>query len=195
MVDNHLLPQAPTGLTAGYLSFTELALTWNKNSEGDLSHYRIYRVMTADGPIDTEDEEQQLDLYVEDDDNADPQNLYIDAGITTQTATSEYWTYAMEAVDKAGNVSPLSKELKVPPPDAPGDLEAIGRTERVDLSWTPVLDGFVAGYEIFRQDGGSGSFSSIGNCPVRRPIPTKTQTSQMGRDTTITWSPSMERTI
>jgi hypothetical protein len=84
-----LAPTTPTGLTATPAS-TQVTLTWNANSEGDLAGYRLFR----DGTLIA----QQTGT------------TYTDTGRTNGTTH----TYTLEAYDTRGNRSPASAATATP---------------------------------------------------------------------------------
>ncbi|MHA1778269.1 MAG: S8 family serine peptidase [Candidatus Heimdallarchaeaceae archaeon] len=77
-------PAQVTGLTANAVSASEIDLTWNANTESDLSHYNIYR----DGVKIAET----------------TSTSYADTGLQPSTT----YTYEVSAVDTSGNEGPKS---------------------------------------------------------------------------------------
>ncbi|MCC5877109.1 MAG: hypothetical protein JJU11_12890, partial [Candidatus Sumerlaeia bacterium] len=165
MIDNNYPPQAPTGLHASYVSYTEVEIMWNKNTEGDLSHYRLYRRVN-DGASIGEGDLHEEPIY---DTSETLRNSFTDDDIDPNTNPAEnsprYWDYAMKAVDDAGNMSHFSLQITVDPPNAPNNLVAFGKNGEVELEWNPVSEGFVKGYEIWRRELGTGDFTKIGSTP------------------------------
>lgn len=101
-------PAPPTGLTAA-ASDRAVALDWNNNGEGDLSHYRVYRSLTSGGSytfIATRTVSNHTD------------------GTLTNGVT---YFYRVTAVDISGNESAPSSVVSatpvappIPPPPSPG---------------------------------------------------------------------------
>jgi uncharacterized delta-60 repeat protein len=137
-------PTAPTGLTATFNSTTNtIDLSWTAATDNvAVTAYRIYR---DGGLIPT----------------TTPVNgtTFSDAG---QTGTH---SYAVSAVDAAGNESALSNTASATvvegtadttPPSAPTALTANGNlaTGTIELSWTASTDDVaVTGYRVFRDNG------------------------------------------
>ena len=115
-----------------------LALIWNANSEIDLSHYRVYRSLTAGGPYG----------HVANSST----NSYLDAGLARDTS----YYYVVSALDFAGNEGPVSLEASsitndtTPPAPAQGveamDLQTGGV---VNVSWLPNNEKDLAGYKLY----------------------------------------------
>lgn len=100
--DDGTSPQAPAGLTTTS-SPTKVDLSWNANTEADLSGYNLLRSTTSGGP------------YVKI--NGDPIEIltYSDSGLV-----GTYY-YVLEAIDIAGNTSPFSSEVTANPTfESPG---------------------------------------------------------------------------
>lgn len=144
LIDTDYPPQAPTGLVASYISFTEVEVHWNKNEEPDLDYYRLYRRVNDGQPM------LETDLrtdFLPDTPNGLSYNVQIDP---VNNTAPYYWDYAMRAVDLAGNISLWSEQISVPPPGTPDDLIAIGSDQKIDLTWKPIFEGFVKGYQVYR---------------------------------------------
>jgi len=87
-----IAPAAPTGLTGAY-GYKQVDLSWNKNSESDLSKYYIYKggvLVDSTTASDTT------------------------ATITGLTNGTEY-SFRIKAVDDYGNISDYSNEFKIAP--------------------------------------------------------------------------------
>jgi LruC domain-containing protein len=153
-VDNDYPPAAPTGLVASYVSYLDVMIDWNKNTDHDLSHFKLYRRLQGE----TELGENQLhDGQILQDATTLTMNRYFDEVTTT---TPNYWEYAMKAVDLVGNESLFSEMISVPPPDTPKNLSAIGGDGQVSLAWDVVNEGFIKGYVVFRKAEEESTFSS-----------------------------------
>ena len=132
-------PSVPADLVASAMSFERVDLTWSPATDDvGVIGYRLYR----DG---------QLLVTATD-------TSYTDRGVAGSTT----YSYAVQALDAAGNVSGLSAAAAVATPAAPdtaspstpAGLIATAAADRVDLSWTAATDDVgVAGYELYR--GGS----------------------------------------
>ena len=132
-------PTAPTGLTAGTVTETSVALSWTASTDNvGVVGYDVYRGTTKVGSATG--------------------TTYTDTGLTAATA----YSYTVRAKDAAGNVSAASSALSVTTktgtvvdtqaPSAPTGLTAGTVTETsVALSWNPSTDNVgVTGYDIYR---------------------------------------------
>jgi fibronectin type 3 domain-containing protein len=130
-------PDPPTGLTAQAVDPSTVDLAWDVHPDDDLDGYRLFR----DGSLIAETDGTQ----------------YRDAGLDPFTT----YVYTVTAVAEDGDESAPSTSATVTTPDdtgpsVPEDLSATAvGTQRVDLSWSPSIDGEsgILGYRIFR-DGG-----------------------------------------
>lgn len=156
-VDNDYPPQAPTGLFATYRSYTQLELSWNKNTEADLKHYKIFRRVNDSNPINDPNDLRADNVT---DTSGTVLNYYYDE-VTTQTATTNYWKLGMKAVDEAGNISSFSDTVTVAPPDTPANVNAVGSDTLVTLTWDAVSEGFVKGYNIYRNSGATPTTGTL----------------------------------
>jgi chitodextrinase len=132
-------PSVPTGLAAGTVTETSVALTWNASTDtggSGLAGYDIYRGATKVGSSTTAS--------------------YTDTGLTAGTA----YSYTVRAKDNAANISNPSSALSVTTktggdliaPSVPTGLAAGTVTETsVALSWNASTDNVgVAGYDVYR---------------------------------------------
>jgi hypothetical protein len=175
-VDNDYPPAAPTGLQAGYISYSEVGIQWNKNSEPDLAHYQLFR-RVEDGTEIAVTDLRAEPLY--DTLNGTPLNEYDDAVSVTAPG---YWRYAMRAVDLADNVSRFSEQIIVDPPHAPDNLMAIGRATQIDLTWRAVPEFFVAGYYVWR---GVGAYPSTDTFTLVETVVGRTNTTYVDTDVVV----------
>ncbi|MRR30567.1 hypothetical protein EG834_09655 [bacterium] len=126
-----------------------MRLTWNRNPEPDLSHYKIYKRQAGDQtPMRNC---QVLTSHVVDV-GTGTTNVYYDNSISTSTATPYHWEYATDAFDTSGNQSKLSQIVTAAPPETPRDLTATGENHQVTLQWRTITEGYVDGYEIKRMN-------------------------------------------
>ncbi|MDH5442875.1 MAG: fibronectin type III domain-containing protein, partial [Hadesarchaea archaeon] len=103
-------PAAPTGLTATAVSSSQINLDWNNNTEGDLSHYHVYRSTTSGftpGPGNFVAETTVSN--------------YSNTGLSASTT----YYYKVTAVDTSNNESSPSAQASAttqegPPPPPPG---------------------------------------------------------------------------
>ncbi|GEK17385.1 hypothetical protein CPE01_11180 [Cellulomonas persica] len=139
-------PTAPTGLTAGTVTETSVALSWTASTDNvGVVGYDVYRGTTKVGSATG--------------------TTYTDTGLTAATA----YSYTVRAKDAAGNVSAASSALSVTTktgtvvdtqaPSVPTGLTAGTVTETsVALSWTASTDNVgVTGYDIYRNGTKVGS--------------------------------------
>jgi hypothetical protein len=84
-------PAAPTDLTAGAISSSQIDLDWADNSESDLSYYNVYRSTTSGGAYSRIASNVKV-------------SKYSNTGLTAETT----YYYAVTAVDKTGNESAKS---------------------------------------------------------------------------------------
>ncbi|MFJ7990375.1 PA14 domain-containing protein [Streptomyces sp. NPDC096351] len=149
---DRVVPLAPAGLKAAYTASTlKSALSWSRNYEMDLSGYRLYRRTGSTGTW------SQL-------------NTTTLTGATytdTPPATGATYEYALRALDRSGNLSPLSALARVvsadkTPPGVPGGLKAThdpyGAGARI--SWSPVSG--ASAYEVQRSLASAGPYASVG---------------------------------
>lgn len=142
-------PLAPTGLKAS-ASGQAFALAWTKNAEMDLAGYRVYR-RTGTGS-------------------------WARIGGSTLVTTASYrdappatgakYSYAVVAVDKAGNASAQSSAATVTsvdakPPAAPAGLRVAATADGKGyaLGWNAVAD--AAKYRVYRAPSASGPWTTL----------------------------------
>lgn len=132
-------PTAPTNLRAFENEFAQVVLTWNASSDNrGVKEYQVFR----DGErIGTTSSPQWVD------DNVQPNSTY---------------TYSVQAIDTANNVSPKSADISFitkdkpendrTPPTAPGSLHSMGATgTTVELMWSASSDASgIKEYQVFR---------------------------------------------
>lgn len=133
-------PAAPTGLTAT-AGDGVVSLQWNAVAAPDLAMYEVYRSTSA-GSLGT-----KLDI------GAWLATTFDDYGVTNGTT----YYYRVKAVDTSANASAASNQVsalpKVPdfePPPTPTDLVGIAGDAVVHLSWSAVVVGDLAGYNVYR---------------------------------------------
>ncbi len=126
-------PAAPTGLVATR-GDSSVALRWTANTEPDTASYRVVRDGAVVATVNA------------------PATSYTDTGLTNDTT----YRYQLRAVDTHGNTSPASAPavsatpVDLTPPAVPGGLTATRGDGSVALSWTPVGDGDLASYHVYR---------------------------------------------
>ena len=134
-------PSKPTNFNLnGFLDKVELS--WNKNPEGDVEKYNIYRSTTANFDPDT----MATFTYA-----------VLDTVFTdTNVVYGNSYYYSIAAVDTAGNKSDYSEILAVSiadtiAPEAPTGLKIVLTDESTaSLSWNKNLEGDVEKYQIYR---------------------------------------------
>ena len=135
-------PTVPTGLTAGTVTDTSVALTWTASTDAGsgVAGYDIYRGTTKVGSSTTAS--------------------YTDTGLTASTA----YSYTVRAKDNAGNVSAASSALAVTTkaatttdttaPTVPTGLAGTTTETSATITWTASTDNTggsgVAGYDVYR---------------------------------------------
>ncbi len=129
-------PAKVTGLTATTVSYNQIDLSWNANSESDLDHYNVYR----DGTKIAET----------------TGTTYSDTGLSPETT----YTYEVSAVDTSGNEGeksdPASATTDSAPPDTTPPAKVTGltatpaSTTSIDLSWNANTESDLDHYNIYR---------------------------------------------
>ncbi|MFX0091700.1 MAG: lamin tail domain-containing protein [Candidatus Hodarchaeota archaeon] len=125
-------PAQVTGLTATAISGSQINLSWNANTEGDLDHYVIYR----DGVILT----------------TTTVTSYSDTGLDDSTT----YTYEVSAVDTSGNEGLKSDPVSETTPDTTPPAQVTGLTatavsqSQINLSWNANTEGDLNHYIIYR---------------------------------------------
>lgn len=144
-------PDAPAGLTATAASSSQVNLTW-----GDVAGETTYRVeRSSDG----------VGGWVQIATTAANVTSYSNVGL----APSTRYHYRVKAVNAGGeslpsNVASATTAADSTPPTAPTGLTARGAKGSVSLSWSGSTDSGgsgLAGYEVWRRTGTSGSFTRI----------------------------------
>ncbi|TFV89968.1 fibronectin type III domain-containing protein [Blastococcus sp. CT_GayMR16] len=123
-------PAAPTGVVATR-GEGQVSLSWTANAEPDLASYRVLRDGVEIATV--------------------PGTSYLDAGRTNDTS----YSYAIVAVDNAGNRSAASSPASatptdLTPPAAPTGLVGIRGSGRIDLTWTANSEPDLATYRVLR---------------------------------------------
>ncbi|QNP75090.1 cellulose 1,4-beta-cellobiosidase [Streptomyces roseirectus] len=142
-------PLAPSGVKAGYAAGTlRASLAWARNQELDLAGYRVYRRTGSTGAWSTLGSAPTTAAAFTD----------------TPPATGAGYEYALRAVDRAGNLSPLSAPARVVSADRTAPAAPTGLTATYDdfgarLSWSEVSG--ASAYEVQRSLAPEGPFASI----------------------------------
>ncbi|HSX28349.1 MAG TPA: Ig-like domain-containing protein [Candidatus Saccharimonadales bacterium] len=137
-------PTTPTNLTATAPAYNKVSLKWTASTDNiGIANYRIVRNGTLIAQVSG--------------------TTYTDATVTAKTA----YSYQLQAVDAAGNVSGLSATASVTTPSvpdtqapsAPTNLSATAvSASQINVSWTASTDNTgVTGYDVYRSNGGSAT--------------------------------------
>ncbi|GIF13569.1 pectinesterase family protein [Actinoplanes teichomyceticus] len=152
-------PAAPADVTApavpGQLTATgadgTAELRWAAGDDADLAGFRLYR---ATGAAVTPGPATLVRSGL-------TGTSYADSGLTNGTT----YTYALVAVDAAGNTSAPATVRLTPadsaPPAAPAGLRAGAGDTRVTLSWTANRETDLAGYHVYPADGNTKINNSL----------------------------------
>lgn len=136
LADSLRPPSTPLNIVATALNDTVI-LTWNKNADGDLAGYNVYRSRNEDGPF------ERLNVNILD------TTYYLDVNVTNDTV----YFYAIRAIDLDSNESGNSRIIKAIPtirPDFPGGLTARNDLKEILIFWYPVNETNLKGYNIYR---------------------------------------------
>jgi fibronectin type 3 domain-containing protein len=151
---DHIAPLAPKNAAVSYDRTTgKVTLTWTKNQEMDLNHYRIYRRLKG----------QPYPAY------AVGHAMKADTSFTTTlTNAGASYYFEVRAMDNAENESPGSADQLVVTPDevapqAPSVIWSETSTTVNAIRWTP-SSGADAGtvYEVSRATSSDGPFTVVG---------------------------------
>ncbi|MBT4611802.1 MAG: hypothetical protein HOC05_17300, partial [Gemmatimonadetes bacterium] len=84
---------------------------------------------------------------------------YVDADLKALTV----YTYALLAFDEAGNQGPQASSTPTTTAGVarPAGVRATGGIGRITLTWTPVDDSDLAGYDVFRATGSDGAYARL----------------------------------
>ncbi|MFF3208713.1 PA14 domain-containing protein [Streptomyces sp. NPDC002962] len=145
------VPLAPVGVKSGFSASTlKTTLTWSRNYEMDLAGYRVYRRVAGTSSWSL-------------------RNSTLITGSTfteAPPATGAAYEYALRAVDRSGNVSPLSAVTSVVSADRTAPAVPTGLTATYDpsagarLAWSPVSG--ASSYEVQRAVAPEGPFAPVG---------------------------------
>ncbi len=143
-----LPPAAPTNLQATLTDATQVDLSWDAVTGA--AGYNVYRSESAGGP------------YTKVTDTPVADTTYAD----TSTAEDTTYYYVVRAVDDAGQESDNSAEATIstvyPAPAAPANLQGTAASDtQVDLSWDAVPSTHVVGYNVYRSDSETGTYSKL----------------------------------
>ncbi|WP_053161400.1 fibronectin type III domain-containing protein [Streptomyces caatingaensis] len=140
--DDKVKPLAPTGLKAAYdATSSRTTLAWARNNELDLAGYQVHR-RAGSGPWTVVSGRKPL----------------TGTSFTDRPAKdgSDY-SYAVTAVDQAGNVSGRSAGARIvtpapAPPAAPTGLKVSGDYLEAGLAWAKNKETDLEGYKVWRRD-------------------------------------------
>ncbi|MHA1973179.1 MAG: fibronectin type III domain-containing protein, partial [Candidatus Hodarchaeales archaeon] len=125
-------PAQVTGLTATAVSGSQIDLTWNANSEADLSYYTIYR----EG------------LYL----TTTTTNSYSDTGLSESTT----YSYEVSATDTSGNegLKSIAASATTIDETAPSQVTGLSATaisgSQIDLTWNANSETDLDHYNVYR---------------------------------------------
>jgi fibronectin type 3 domain-containing protein len=149
-------PSQPAALSASSTTPSQAKLTWTPSIDNvGVKSYNIFRGTNGSTPA----------RFAATTSNA---TAYTDSAVAASTS----YTYQVQAVDAAGNVSQLSAPASVTlpgttdtaPPTPPGSLHAdVVSSGEVDLGWTASTDTGtgVKGYRVYRAPAGSGGYTLL----------------------------------
>lgn len=138
-------PAQVTGLSVKSISPSRLDLTWTQITESNLDHYNIYRGSTS-GFVINIGATQPIDTSIS--------NSYSDTGLNPSTT----YFYRVAAVDKDGNIGPLSSEISgttedipdtSPPSQVTGLTVKTGSTTQLNLAWDKNSESDLDHYNIY----------------------------------------------
>jgi hypothetical protein len=146
-------PSAPSGVTASATTPTQASVTWTAAGDNvGVKAYNIYRAESGTNPTMLDTVPTATEKYVD-----------------TTIMAGETYTYEVQAVDAAGNMSqhsaksplaavPQSDDKSRPGPPLRLEAEVIFRDE-VNIGWTGTTDAGtgVSGYKVYRQEAGGPS--------------------------------------
>ena len=153
-------PAAPTGLAASAPTADQANLSWTAGSDNvGVKNYNIYRGSNGATPTLLATTTTSATSYAD----------------TTVTASTPY-TYQVQAIDAAGNLSPLSGPASVTtpaasdstPPSVPTGLASEDVDDReIDIGWTGSTDQGtgVSGYKVYRKGPGEPAFTLLATKP------------------------------
>jgi pectin methylesterase-like acyl-CoA thioesterase len=116
------------------------SLSWTPPTGDDLAGYRVYRSTGATAATSAASLVATLG----------PVSSWQDSGLTNGTQ----YTYAVRAVDTAGNVSAVATVSVTPAdtvaPEAPASVTATPGDSKIALSWAANTEGDLGGYNVYR---------------------------------------------
>jgi len=141
-------PAPPTGLTAA-AGNTRVSLSWNANTETNLTGYNVYRSLNPVGPFSLKVNGSLL---------ATPS--FTDTGLTNLTT----YFYIVRAVnnsnEESGNSNGASAKPNVPP-SPPSSLLAFAGNLQVTLNWANNPETNITGYNVYRSLVSGGSYVKV----------------------------------
>lgn len=146
-------PLTPAGLKAGYAAATlKATLAWSRNHELDLAGYHVYR-RTGSG-----------DAWS----RRTPKPVTGATFTEAPPATGDTYEYVLRALDRSGNLSPLTGVKRVVSADRTAPAAVTGLTATRDgsvarISWSPVNG--ATDYEVQRSAAPGGPFSLLSFSP------------------------------
>ncbi|MFB8777351.1 fibronectin type III domain-containing protein [Streptomyces broussonetiae] len=145
-------PEPVTGLTA--LGTTAgNSVSWRAPAAKDVDHYEVWSAPEG---------------------QSDPDGPEIRFGTSFTDSVAEpgtpHW-YAVQALDSAGNISPLSAKVTVTRPAAtavapPTDLRSTVRDEMTLLDWSQDEGSGATGFRVYRRTDPNGAWTLLGSTPT-----------------------------
>jgi fibronectin type 3 domain-containing protein len=147
-------PAAPTGFHARNAAGRWVALDWSASPALDVRRYALTRAESGSAPV-------EVGQYAAD----------AAAGARDTAALHGHrYVYRLEAVDSAGNRGPAAedtldfRDLVAPP--APRATAARLTPRGIEVSWERVVEGELAGYNVYRAALPTGAFVRVTSSPV-----------------------------
>ncbi len=149
-------PAAPTGLAA-LPGDGDVLLTWNANSEGDLTGYDVYRSTTP------------MSGYT----LLTPMLVTTTSFLDTTAVNGTTYFYVVTAWNTSGLESPTSAEVSATPMDAPPaapvNLRSLGRRAGLRVRWDANAEADLAGYDLYRASVSGGPYAKVNVSPLLEP--------------------------
>ena len=152
-------PSAPTGLSANAISYNEIEISWDSNTEPDIAGYLLYMNDPANGLVDNFQVIQTI---------SDQNTSYIVSGLTEQVT----YQFKFKAFDEVPNNSSFSNVVSATPPDemyplAPTGLKISNATyNSLTVTWESNTEPDVIGYIVYRSLLLTGSYEPIFSVPI-----------------------------